>query len=90
MRRLEIIANRSVEENIFEALERHGCGQFYTKLPVVLGVGESGPRMGDAIWPEENFMLIIWCKNDEEAEGVYDAVKEVRAKFPEEGMQVFG
>lgn len=89
MIRLEIIANRSVEENIFEALEKHGTGQFYTKIPVVLGVGKCGPRMGDAVWPEENFMLIIWCKKEKEAEKICEAVAEVQAQFPEEGVRVF-
>ena len=89
MIRMEIIANHSVEENILEALKCEGVGKYYTKYPNIFGVGSSGPRMGDAVWPEENFALIIWCE-DEEARGIQRAVAFVKAKFPDEGIKVFG
>jgi len=75
MIRVEIIANRSVEENILEALAKEGVAKFYTKIPNVLGVGACGPRMGDAVWPEENFALIVWCEKDE-ADGIERAIKK--------------
>jgi hypothetical protein len=89
MIRVEIVANRSVEENILEALAKEGVAKFYTKIPNVLGVGACGPRMGDAVWPEENFALIIWCEKDE-AEGIERAIKKVKEKFPGEGIKLFG
>ena len=89
MIRLEIIANRSVEENILEALKFEGVGKYYTKLPTVYGVGTSGPRMGDPIWPEENFALIIWC-DKKEARGIKRAVEFVKKKFPDEGIKIYG
>jgi len=89
MIRVEIIANRSVEENILEALAKEGVAKFYTKIPNVLGVGDCGPRMGDAVWPEENFALIVWCEK-EEAEGIERAIKNVKEKFPGEGIKLFG
>jgi len=89
MIRAEIIANRSVEENILEALAKEGVGKFYTKIPSVWGVGACGPRMGDAVWPEENFALIIWCEKDE-ARGIKEAITKVKAKFPGEGIKLFG
>jgi len=88
MIRVEIIANRSVEENILEALAKEGVAKFYTKIPNVLGVGDCGPRMGDAVWPEENFALIVWCEKDE-AEGIERAIKKVKEKFPGEGIKLF-
>ena len=88
MIRVEIIANRSVEENILEALAKEGVAKFYTKIPNVLGVGDCGPRMGDAVWPEENFALIVWCEK-EEAEGIERAIKNVKEKFPGEGIKLF-
>jgi len=88
MIRVEIIANNSVEENILEALAREQAGKFYSKVPGVLGVGSSGSRMGDAIWPEENFMLIIWCE-EEEAGRIKQAVDSVKEKFPGEGIKLF-
>ena len=89
MLRIEIIANHSVEENILEALKDHGVGKYYTVYPNVHGVGTSGPRMGDAIWPEENFSLIIWCE-EAEALAINQAVDSVKEHFPNEGIKVFG
>ena len=88
MIRLEIVANHSVEENILDALKYEGVGKYYTKYPSILGVGSAGPRMGDAIWPEENFALVIWCE-EEEAQGIERAVSFVKKKFPGEGIKLF-
>jgi len=88
MIRVEIIANRSVEENILEALAKEGVGKFYTMIPNILGVGACGPRMGTAVWPEENFCLVIWCE-EEEAQGIRRAISMVKEKFPGEGIKLF-
>jgi len=89
MIRVEIIANHSVEENILEALAKENVGKYYTKYPSILGVGSAGPRMGDAVWPEENFALVIWCTEDE-ARAIKRAVDSVKKKFPGEGIKIFG
>lgn len=89
MFRIEIVANHSVEENILEALKEEGAGKYYTKFPNIFGVGRTGPRMGDAIWPEENFVLVIWCE-EEEARAIERAVASVKEHFPGEGIKVFG
>ena len=89
MIRIEIIANHSVEENILEALAKEEAGKYYTKLPNVLGAGSSGPRMGDSVWPEENFALIIWCE-EPEAKKIKRAVDQVKEQFPGEGIKLFG
>ena len=89
MIRLEIIANHSVEENILEALSKNGIGKYYTKYPTIFGVGASGPRMGDSVWPEENFAMIIWCE-EEEGRLIKQAVDGVKEHFPDEGIKVFG
>jgi hypothetical protein len=88
MIRVEIIANHSVEENVLEALAKEGVGKYYTKYPSILGVGSTGPRMGDSVWPEENFSLVIWCEGDEER-GIRQAVNSVKEKFPDEGIKLF-
>jgi hypothetical protein len=88
MIRVEIIANHSVEENILEALKDEGVGKYYSKYTNVFGVGSSGPRMGDAIWPEENFALVVWCE-EEEAQGIERATAAVKKRFPDEGIKLF-
>ena len=89
MIRIEIVANRSVEENILEAFKKEGVGKYYTKYPNIHGVGAKGPRMGDAVWPEENFALVIWCET-EEATGISRAIASVKENFPGEGIKIFG
>jgi len=88
MLRVEIIANHSVEENVLDALKDRGVGKYYTLYPRVTGSGTSGPRMGDAVWPEENFALVIYCEK-EEADGIERAVAEVKEKYPDEGIKLF-
>ena len=88
MKRVEIIANRSVEEDLFAQFEKAAVVKHYTKFPVVHGVGNSGPRMGDSIWPEENFALVVWCEEYETHE-IVKAVEAVKARFPDEGIKVF-
>ncbi|MDR2079546.1 MAG: hypothetical protein LBP74_07495 [Treponema sp.] len=88
MIRIEIIANHSVEENILEAFAAENVGKYYTRYPNVMGVGRSGPKMGDAIWPEENFVLVVWCE-EEEGRGIERAVAKVKERFPDEGIKLF-
>ncbi|MDR2865764.1 MAG: hypothetical protein LBV68_09170 [Spirochaetaceae bacterium] len=89
MIRVEIIANRSIEDNIHDALRAADAAKFYTMIPVVHGVGIQGPRMGDSVWPEENFMMIVWCEEDE-ARRIVKALDSVKAQYPNEGITIFG
>jgi hypothetical protein len=89
MIRVEIIANHSVEEDILEAFKLEGVGKYYTKYPNVHGAGSSGPRRDDAIWPETNFAIVVWCEEDE-ARGLARAVARVKEHFPNEGIKIFG
>lgn len=88
MKRIEIIANQSIETDLFEAITKKGAGRRFTKIPSVMGVGNSDPKMGDHIWPEENVMIIIYCEEEEEAK-LKEAVKEVKEHFPREGLKIF-
>jgi hypothetical protein len=89
MIRIEIFANHSVEEDILDALAKEQVGKYYTKIPNIYGIGSSGPRMGDAVWPEENFSLVIWCEQDE-AEIIKRVIEAVKEKFHDEGIKLFG
>ena len=85
--RLEIIANHSVEADIIEAFRPRGAGRCFTKIPSVHGTGHSDPKSGDAIWPEENFLLIVYC-DEEEAVRIAEAVQEVKGRFEGEGIKL--
>lgn len=88
LHRIEIIANRSIEADMFDIFKRKNIVHNYTKIPTVYGVGSSGPRMGDHIWPEENFILIVYC-SEEEAEEIKEAVTELKSFFKQEGIKLF-
>jgi len=88
LKRVEIIANHSVERNVMESLESRGFASHFTKIPSVHGRGNSDPKQGDHIWPEENFLLIIYC-DDQGAEVIEEAVDAVRDDFPDEGICCF-
>jgi hypothetical protein len=88
MKRIEIFANVSVRDALFNAFAERGVVRQCTLVPVVHGNGSSGPRYGDEVWPEENFMLIVYCP-DTEAEIIRRAVHEVKAAFENEGIKLF-
>jgi len=88
MKRIEIIANHSVEADIIEAVESSGSESYYTKVPVVYGKGRSNPKMGDSVWPEENFMLIIYTDLDC-SETIKEKISRIKKEFPDEGIKYF-
>jgi hypothetical protein len=88
VKRIEIIANRSVQEELFDLMTRSGVGASYTLVPQVHGAGQSEPKQGDNVWPEYNFMLIVYC-DEAEAAGIVEAVRELKRIFPDEGIRLF-
>jgi hypothetical protein len=88
MKRLEIIANQSIEEDLFELLRKRGLAKKYTKIPGVHGAGNSEPKQGDHIWPEENFILILYCEEGD-ALATAEVIRELKTYFPTEGIKLF-
>ena len=88
MKRIEIIANRSILDDMLDAFKKADIVKHYTLIPIVLGVGNSGPRMGDHIWPEENFNLIVYC-DDQEADKIKIVITELKEFFTLEGIKLF-
>ena len=88
MKRLELIANRSVENEIIEALEGSVSDLFYTLLPQIHGRGKTKYRLGTATWPETNFLLISYLDNEDAAKAEA-AIRGVKERFPREGIKVF-
>jgi hypothetical protein len=88
MKRLELIANRSVENEIIAALEEVVSDFYYTLLPEIHGKGKTKYRLGTATWPELNFLLISYL-DDEAAARAEAAVRGVKERFPKEGIKLF-
>ncbi len=88
MTRLEIIANNTVEEDILDALNHIEENFSYSRLSAVHGRGHSDPRRGDAVWPEENFIFIIYTDDDTAARFI-EAVRKIKEQFTLEGIKIF-
>ena len=88
MIRLEIIANNTVEQDIKETLGAVEDDLRFSRLGNVHGQGRQVPRQGDEVWPEENFMLIIYCSR-EQAERYLTGIRTVKEQFPKEGIKVY-
>ena len=88
MKKLEIISNQSIEEDIIGVFERCGYGENFTCTAPVLGRGRHGRREGSAIWPEENAIFTVYVE-DEELEGLLTDLKKLKEGFPEEGFRCY-
>jgi hypothetical protein len=88
MKRLELMANRSVEEEIISGLEAGIKDFYYTLLPVVHGRGKAQYCLGTPTWPETNFLLISYL-NDRDTEMVKSVIEEIKNRFPNEGIKLF-
>jgi HAE1 family hydrophobic/amphiphilic exporter-1 len=88
MIRTEIYANRSVEEDIAEELEKRIPDISYSLIEDVKGRGRSGVRHGTVIWPELSILYILYG-NEIDALLIHEAVKDVKKAFPREGIKIF-
>jgi hypothetical protein len=88
MCRIEIIANKSVETDIVEALELAMPSLRYTIIPEAIGKGSRDRKLGNVTWPELNFVLFAYTEIEEvrRTKGIMEALKE---KFPNEGITFF-
>ena len=86
MTRLEVIANRSVQEDVIEALSKALDGLEYTVIPVAHGVGVRAKKLGTPVWPEENFVLVAYV---ERAEPALEALRSLKRRFSREGISFF-
>ena len=88
MYRSEIYANRSVEEDVIEEIERRIPEANYSVIGEVRGKGRSGVREGTAVWPELNVLFVLFSTR-EEAFLIADAIAQVKRSFPREGVKLF-
>ena len=88
MKRVEIITNLAISEDILEELEIRGLADSYTFLPCVHGRGNKGTRLGSPLWPEENCIYLLYLE-DHAAEAVKEAVRTIKKRFPNEGTKCY-
>jgi len=89
MKRIEIIFSQALEEDVFKALKDITEAQFFTLIPGVRGKGYTTPKMGDAVWPEENELMIIYCKDARAATEIEGAINRLQKKYTNEGLAIF-
>lgn len=88
MYRCEIIANQSVQDEITTLLEEHIPDVLYTIVPLVTGRGKNSYKMGSSTWPETNFLLFSYVRDDDLPK-VRAIIKAVKARFTSEGIKLF-
>jgi hypothetical protein len=88
MYRVEIISNKSVEEDITEALEEFVPGICYTSIPLAYGRGKDDYKLGTTTWPETNFVLVSYVE-DKDLNTVRSVLAGVKNKFSSEGIKLF-
>jgi hypothetical protein len=86
--RLEIIMSEAVQEDFLTEMDFAVPGFRYTLVPEVKGKGYTTPKQGDAVWPQLNTMLIIYCTEEEAARALV-IVKGLREKYPTEGAACY-
>ncbi len=85
MKRIEIIANQSVREELIDGLESAITDLEYTILPTVHGKGLSKRKEGTRTWPETNFLLISYMDEGSAAQAK-SVLATLLRRFPDEGI----
>ena len=88
MKRVEIMAAQAVQDDLLEALALYEVPPHYTVIPTAHGRGNTTAKLGDSVWPEENFILIIYCEESMVAK-IEQAVNLVSRKYDHEGIGFF-
>ena len=88
MYKIEIVANKSVEAEIVEALELALPSLLYTIIPEVIGKGRRNRKLGNTTWPELNFILFTYT-GAEEVRRIGEILEALKKKFPNEGIKFF-
>lgn len=88
MKRVEIIAAQAIQDDLLDALAHYEVPMHYTIIPTVHGRGSTNPKLGNEVWPEENFILLIYCEQ-EVLSRIEDAIALVKKKYDHEGIGYF-
>lgn len=88
MKRVEIIAAQAIQEDLLDALGHYDVPMKYTIIPTAHGRGSTNPKLGNEVWPEENFILLIYCE-EEMLDRIEQAIALVEKKYDHEGIGYF-
>lgn len=88
MKRVEIMAAQAIQQDILDAFALYAVPARYTIVPVAHGWGETNPKLGDDVWPEENFLMIIYCE-EETVKQIERSLDLVKKKYDHEGIGFF-
>ncbi|UER67343.1 hypothetical protein LKV13_00685 [Borrelia sp. BU AG58] len=93
MYRVEIISNLSLEHDVHECMHEIekdlGESVYYSKIYNVHGKGRKGEKQANGVWPEENFILIVYTCEPIVMERLKDAVEALDKEYPTEGIRIF-
>ena len=93
MYRVEIISNLSLEHDLHECMHEIekdlGESIYYSKIYNVHGKGRKGEKQANGIWPEENFILIVYTDNLIIMERLKVTVDMLDKEYPTEGIRIF-
>ena len=81
-----IIFNNALEPEVLDLLKKVGVTA-YTRWDRVKGVGETGPHMGDEVWPAWNTMIMS-ALEVEKKETLSQEIKKLREQFLEQGVKM--
>lgn len=87
MKKVEIIANQSIQPDVVDALNALQIGDRYTVIPNILGSGSTGGRFGTTVWPEYNFMMVLYV-DDDKVEPLARCCRKIKELFPDEGIKM--
>lgn len=88
MTRIEIVMDQTVEDIFIERIHETGERVAFTLVRGALGNGESGPRMGTAVWPEVNSLFVMYV-DEEGLEGIKKILADMRTAHPHNGISAF-
>jgi len=88
MKRVEIIAAQAIQEDLLDALAHYDVPMKFTIIPTAHGMGTTNPKLGNDVWPEENFILLIYCQ-EEILSRIEQAIELVKKKYDHEGIGYF-
>jgi hypothetical protein len=86
--RLEIIMSQALEDDFLREIEKVLPACKYTKLAGVHGKGYSVPKLGDAVWPQENTLFLLYAA-EHESEAIVNVINALRKEYTGEGLACF-